>query len=121
MAVVNYLQLQAKALSVLQRFGAFPVTIKSLPDPVTGAVVIMKTVGVIDNGLVTNIENKQNPTVIGGMTQQLMYVPGTLKQQPDIGGEVSYTLNGQAYVQRISGVNSTQPTDTALLYTLSIE
>jgi hypothetical protein len=118
---LNYSTLQSTVISTLTNLGAINVTITCLPDPTTSAAVTMKTIGVFDSGLVKNIDNRQNPTVIGGQTLQVVYVPGNLAQDPDIGGQISYKVNGKQYVKRISAVNTTQPTDTVLMYILTLE
>ena len=119
--VYDWSKMQKSVSALIQSFGGISITITSLPDPTTQQVVTTKTIGVFDNGQVKNIDNRQNPTVIGGQVGQVLYVPGDLKQDPDVGGQVSYKANGKNYVKRISQVNCTQPTDTALLYVLSLE
>lgn len=118
---LNYAKLQAAAVKMIQNFGGMPITITSLPDPVSGAVVTMKTIGVFDNGQTKNVDNRQNPTVMVGQVGQVLYIPGGLKQDPEVDGRVSYKIAGKTYVKRISQVNTTQPTDTVLLYVLSLE
>jgi hypothetical protein len=119
--MINYLGLQATVINLLTNFGAIPVTITNIPDPTSGTSIVMRTIGVMTGGKVANIDVLQNPTIIAGTTGQIMYVPGNITTPPDVGGQVSYKLNGKSWVQNISSVESTNPTGTALLYALQVE
>lgn len=100
---------------LVNELGAIPCTIKFLDGSTTNTYVVFS------QGDIDNIDNRQNPTPLMGLSQQLAYVPGTVRWSPDPGGELQYMIGSTRYIKRISKVSASQPTNVPLVYVLVVE
>jgi len=117
---LNYTKLQKQVKDlIVKTFGGIACTITAMDGGTLNTYVVF------DQGKLENIDNRQNPTPIIGLNQQLAYVPGDITFVPDVGGTLTYKLKvGPSlvtYEKRIAVVNVTQPGSVPLLYRLTVE
>jgi hypothetical protein len=111
---LNYVTLQAQSKAVLIAAGAIPCTIRWIDNSTAPSFALF--IG----GTAQNIDNRSNPTPIGGIVAGTVYLPGDLGWTPEITGTLEWGAGAAKQVKSIMSVAVLQPSTVPLLYTLVV-
>lgn len=114
--MMNYKALQTTVKNlIVNDFEGIACTIRFLDG------TSVSTYMVFDGGKFANIDNRQNPTPIIGLTQQKVYIPGDITYAPDARGQLEYYVGTTKNIKSIESFTAVQPTNIPLLYVLVVE